>query len=106
MSVQQMIAFGIVGGAVACFAWGRFCYDVVALSALLAGLATGIVHPKEAFTGFTSEVVVIIACALIVSRAGCDVLTPVGRRCNTLVLRRGGTNSGITGSSDCRLPYW
>ena len=69
MTPQQMIAFGIVGGAVVCFAWGRFRYDIVALCALLAGLATGIVHPKEAFTGFTSDVVVIIACALIVSAA-------------------------------------
>ena len=69
MTPQQMIAFGIVGGAVVCFAWGRFRYDVVALCALLAGLATGIVRPKEAFTGFTSDVVVIIACALIVSAA-------------------------------------
>ncbi|MGC1302253.1 MAG: SLC13 family permease [Caulobacteraceae bacterium] len=69
MTVPQALAFSIVGGAVAMFAWGRFRYDVVALGALLAGLAVGIVPARQAFSGFTSDVVVIIACALVVSAA-------------------------------------
>lgn len=69
MTFQQGLAFGVIGGAVALFAWGRFRYDLVALGALLVGLAVGIVKPKEAFTGFTSDVVVIIATALVVSAA-------------------------------------
>ena len=69
MTAQQGLAFAVIGGAVALFAWGRFRYDVVALGALLVGLATGLVPAKEAFTGFTSDVVVIIATALIVSAA-------------------------------------
>ena len=69
MTVQQGLAFGVIGAAVALFAWGRFRYDLVALGALLVGLAVGIVKPKEAFTGFTSDVVVIIATALVVSAA-------------------------------------
>ena len=69
MTAQQALAFAVIGGAVALFAWGKFRYDLVALGALLIGLATGLVPAKEAFTGFTSDVVVIIATALIVSAA-------------------------------------
>src|ERR1700741_3847388 len=69
MTMPQALAFSIVGGAVAMFAWGRFRYDIVALGALLAGLAVGIVPARQAFSGFTSDVVVIIACALVVSAA-------------------------------------
>ena len=69
MTPQQALAFAVIGGAVALFAWGRFRYDLVALGALLVGLATGLVPAKEAFSGFTSDVVVIIATALVVSAA-------------------------------------
>ena len=69
MTFQQGLAFAIVAGAVAMFAWGRFRYDLVALMALLAGVAAGLVKPDKAFSGFTSDVVVIIASALVVSQA-------------------------------------
>ncbi len=69
MTLPQALAFLIVGGAVTFFAWGRFRYDLIALIALLAGVAVGIVPVKRAFSGFTSDVVVIIACALIISAA-------------------------------------
>ena len=39
MTVQQALSFAIIGGAVALFASGRFRYDLVALGALLVGLA-------------------------------------------------------------------
>ncbi len=51
------------------FAWGRFRYDLIALVALFVGVLTKDVPLKAAFSGFTSEVVIIIACALIVSAA-------------------------------------
>ncbi len=69
MSIQQGLAFAIIAGAMAMFAWGRFRYDLVALLALLAGLAAGLVKPANAFSGFTSDVVVIIASALVISAA-------------------------------------
>ncbi|WP_343615305.1 SLC13 family permease [Novosphingobium sp.] len=69
MTAPQLLSFALIGGAVAVFAWGRFRYDVVALVALAIGLATGDVPVKQAFSGFTSDVVVIIACALVVSAA-------------------------------------
>ncbi len=69
MTTPQILSFALVGGAIATFAWGRFRYDLVSLIVLLIGMAVGVVPVKEAFTGFTSDVVVIIATALIVSAA-------------------------------------
>jgi di/tricarboxylate transporter len=69
MAVQQALAFSILAVAVILFASGRFRYDLVAVGALLAGVLTGVVTAKDAFSGFTSDVVVIIASALVVSAA-------------------------------------
>ena len=69
MTAQQALSFAIISGAILAFAWGRFRYDVIALVALFVGVVTHDVPIKAAFTGFTSDVVVIIACALIVSAA-------------------------------------
>lgn len=69
MTLAQAAAFGLILATVACFASGRFRYDLVALVSLLVGLLTGIVSPRSAFDGFKSDVVVIIACALVVSAA-------------------------------------
>ena len=69
MTLQQGLAFALVILTVAGFAWGRVRYDLVALISLLAGLIIGVVPAKAAFDGFKSDVVVIIACALIVSAA-------------------------------------
>ena len=69
MNAAQALSFAIVAGAVVAFASGRFRYDVVSVFALLIAIVTGDVPAKQAFTGFTSDVVVVIACALIASAA-------------------------------------
>ena len=69
MALQEALAFFILAAAVILFASGRFRYDIVAVGALLAGVLTGVVPAKDAFSGFTSDVVVIIASALVVSAA-------------------------------------
>jgi di/tricarboxylate transporter len=69
MTTDQAIAFGIVGAVMAAFLWGRLRYDVVAALALLAGLATGVVAPEDAFAGFGDDIVIIVASALVVSAA-------------------------------------
>ena len=53
----------------AAFVWGKLRYDVVALLALLAGIALGVVPAKDAFKGFSDDIVIIVASALIVSAA-------------------------------------
>ena len=69
MTLQQGLAFGLVGLTIVAFIWGRFRYDLIACVALVAGLAVGVIPAESAFDGFRNDVTVIIACALIVSAA-------------------------------------
>jgi di/tricarboxylate transporter len=69
MTLDQGLAFAIVGGMMALFVWGRLRYDLVAMLALLAAVAVGIVPAKEAFSGFSDDIVIIVATALLVSAA-------------------------------------
>jgi di/tricarboxylate transporter len=69
MTPQQIGAFALIGGAVVLFVWGRIRYDVVALGALLVGLLIGVIPYGNAFAGFSNDVVVIIASALVISAA-------------------------------------
>ena len=67
MTLQQGLAFGLVGLTILAFVWGRFRYDLVACVALVIGLMIGVIPYESAFDGFRNDVTVIIACALIVS---------------------------------------
>jgi di/tricarboxylate transporter len=69
MTLDQALAFGLVGTTIGLFVWGRLPYDLVALLSLLAGVVLGIVPAKKAFEGFADDVVVIVATALLVSSA-------------------------------------
>ncbi|HKS65132.1 MAG TPA: SLC13 family permease [Xanthobacteraceae bacterium] len=69
MTLPQALSFGIIAATMALFAWGRLRYDLVALLALLAAIATGIVPFDKAFSGFSDDIVIIVACALLVSAA-------------------------------------
>src|SRR5918994_1567338 len=69
MTLQQGLAFGILAGMMGLFVWGRLRYDLVACLALLAAVGSGIVPFKEAFKGFSDDVVIIVASALLVSAA-------------------------------------
>ncbi|MEW5685995.1 MAG: SLC13 family permease [Pseudomonadota bacterium] len=69
MTLQQALAFGLVGSTIVLFIWGRWRYDLIALVALVVGVAIGVVPAGKAFSGFSNDVTVIIACALVVSAA-------------------------------------
>jgi di/tricarboxylate transporter len=69
MTLDQGLAFAIIIGMMGLFAWGRLRYDLVAVLALLAGIAAGIVPANKAFTGFSDDIVIIVASALVVSAA-------------------------------------
>jgi di/tricarboxylate transporter len=69
MTLQQILAFGVIGGMMVAFIWGRWRYDVVAVCALLAALALGLVPPEAAFSGFSDDIVIIVGSALVVSAA-------------------------------------
>ena len=69
MTLHEGLAFGLIGCTLLLFVWGRFRYDLVSLCALLTGVLVGVVPSQHAFDGFKSDVVVIIAAALVVSAA-------------------------------------
>ncbi len=69
MTTPQIAAFTIILGMMALFIHGRLRYDVVAMLALAASVVTGIVAPKDAFTGFSDDIVIIVASALVASAA-------------------------------------
>ena len=69
MTLEQALAFAILGITIALFIWDRIRYDVVAALALLAAIGVGIVPTDEAFTGFSDQIVIIVASALVVSAA-------------------------------------
>jgi di/tricarboxylate transporter len=69
MDQQQTLALATIAGMMALFAWGRLRYDLVAVIALIAAYAVGIVPAEKAFAGFSSDIVVIVASALILSAA-------------------------------------
>lgn len=69
MTLEQSLAFAVLIGTVALFIWGRLRYDMVAMLGLLAGIVLGVVPMAEAFDGFSDEIVIIIASALVVSAA-------------------------------------
>ncbi|MCC6890656.1 MAG: SLC13 family permease [Hyphomicrobiales bacterium] len=69
MSTPQFLAFAIIAATMALFLWGRLRYDMVALLALLAGIAAGVVPYDRAFSGFSDDIVIIVAAALVVSAA-------------------------------------
>jgi di/tricarboxylate transporter len=69
MTTPQILAFAIIGAMMALFVWGRLRYDLVAVLALFAAIAVGIVPYDKAFSGFSDDIVVIVACALLVSAA-------------------------------------
>jgi di/tricarboxylate transporter len=69
MTLQQTLAFAVLAGTMLLFIWGRLRYDLVAVLALLTSVVIGIVPEDRAFAGFSDEIVIIVASALVVSAA-------------------------------------
>ncbi|MBM0207518.1 hypothetical protein JNW90_34475 [Micromonospora sp. STR1s_5] len=57
MTTPQILAVLILVAMMGLFLWGRLRYDLVGGIALLAALAAGIVKPKDAFSGFSDDIV-------------------------------------------------
>src|SRR3954471_22048327 len=69
MTFPQILCLVVLAGMMLLFVWGRIRYDMVAVLALLAALLLGIVKPKQAFSGFSDDIVIIVASALVISAA-------------------------------------
>jgi len=66
---MQVLSFVVIALMMIAFVWGRIRYDLVAAGALVISVAVGIVPVGEAFSGFSDDIVIIVASALVVSAA-------------------------------------
>ena len=69
MTLPQVISLAVLAGLLVLFIWDRLRFDMVALLALLASVALGIVPTSKAFSGFSNPLLPLIAAALVVSNA-------------------------------------
>jgi di/tricarboxylate transporter len=69
MTTPQLLSVSLVAVMMVAFLWGRLRSDIVAMLALLAGVALGIVPAGEAFKGFSDDIVIIVGSALVLSAA-------------------------------------
>ena len=67
MTQDQIILFSLFGLVFGLLLWGRFRYDIVAFSALMAGVVLGVVPSSEAFSGFGHPATLVVALVLVVS---------------------------------------
>ena len=67
MTLPQILVLTILVMTLALFLWGRLRHDVVALSALMACVVTGLVPAADAFAGFGHPAVITVACVLVLS---------------------------------------
>tara|TARA_R110002072_G_scaffold5269_6_gene34591 strand:+ start:2225 stop:4018 length:1794 start_codon:yes stop_codon:yes gene_type:complete len=67
MTTDQIILFSLFGAVFGLLLWGRFRYDMVAFSALMAGVVLGVVPTKNAFDGFGHPATLVVALVLVVS---------------------------------------
>ena len=67
MTPEIAICLAIVAVAIVLFAWERIAADVIALGVMLACVITGLLAPREAFAGFSSDTVIMILGLLIMT---------------------------------------
>lgn len=67
MTQEQVILFAIFAAVFGLLLWGRWRYDMVAFSALLVGVLSGVVPTKNAFDGFGHPATLVVALVLIIS---------------------------------------
>lgn len=67
MTSDQMLLFALFAIVFAMLIWGRIRYDIVAFSALMAGVVLGVVPAAEAFSGFGNPATLVVALVLVVS---------------------------------------
>ena len=65
MTNDQVIVIAVLFATMVIFLWGRWRHDLVAMSALLVCVVTGLVPGNEAFSGFAHPAVITVACVLV-----------------------------------------
>ena len=67
MTTDQIILFSLFGAVFVFLLWGKFRYDLVAFTALLLGVVSGVIPTKHAFDGFGHPATLVVALVLVVS---------------------------------------
>ena len=67
MTGDQTLIVGLLVALLLLLVWGRWRYDAVAFSALMAAVILGVVPKENAFSGFAHSATIIIALVLVVS---------------------------------------
>jgi di/tricarboxylate transporter len=67
LNTDQILLAGVLLATLGLFLWGRWRHDMVAMAALLASVAMGLVPSGEAFSGFAHPAVITVACVLVLS---------------------------------------
>lgn len=97
MTFEIVLVLAILLGAVACFATERLPVDLVALSVLSVLLASGILTPEQAISGFSNTATVTVAAMFVLSGSGASSLVfaiPQARAEASRRFRRRATRSG------------
>ncbi len=69
MEISQILLLFLIALAFVGFLWGKFRYDIVALTVLLSAVVLKIIPISDAFSGFGHPAVFMVAAVLIISRA-------------------------------------
>src|SRR5262245_31477307 len=82
MTFEIVLVLAILLGAVACFATERLPVDLVALLVLSVLLASGVLTPEQAISGFSNAATVTVAAMFVVSAglARTGVVSLLGQR--------------------------
>lgn len=94
MTVEIALTLLIVAAAIALFATERLPVELIALLLLLALIATGLLTPTEAFTGFANQAVIAVGAIFVVG-AGLFQCGLAGRMADLLIK--------LAGQSEVRL---
>ena len=84
MTIEQQTIVAILIGVFIFFLWGRWRYDVVAFTALMVSVLTGVISTDEAFNGFSHPAVITVAAVLVIS-AGLAVSGVIDRIAHIVV---------------------
>lgn len=68
MSSEQIMIFALIACMLLFFIWGKWRYDIIAISTLLIACFLGLVPVNEAFDGFSNPAVITVAAVLVVSK--------------------------------------
>lgn len=67
MTVEMAVVFAVIAAALVLFATGRFPIDQVAIAVPVVLLLAGVISPREAVAGLSSEATVTVAAMLVLS---------------------------------------